>query len=153
MAKAKRTIDKEIKSKVDQHKIFSAKVTERLSDAFWVNRTFGRSLFNLHGANPFTFVITIVINPTITIKSVNVNGVNAKQEDFEIDNGNIICKIEALVSIFTFPLMIEAEGEEVDATTTFNMTCDGKKVFGKDQEITISTSGRGGYNNQEVSLP
>jgi hypothetical protein len=145
----KKQPDIEAKKKVSEHKRF----TSKLNADFVANMMAASGLLTgTDGPPPFTFVITIVVIPGITIKSINVNFVLAKQSDFETSGGKISCKVNAFVSTLTFLLKIDAEGES-GTSTTFNLTCDGNKVFDKDQDIIISSTGKGGYSNPDVPLP
>ena len=153
MAKAKKAIPKKLQIKITANRNHTKKIARHLSDTFLVNRLVGESYFlPAGGPDPFDFVVTILINRVITIKGINVNGVIAKAGDIKIKGGNIECNLKAYVSTYTFLLIIDAEGDNL-STTTFNLTCDGKKVFSSDQDIAISTTGRGGYSNPKVPLP
>ena len=150
---AKKKLSDDVKVKILKHRGFTTKIAKDFSNTFFVNRLIGKSLVsNVEGPDPFTFICTIEINASITITSINVNGVIAKESDFKLKDEKIICEIKAFVSTFTFLLIIDAEGEAL-ATTTFNITCDDSKVFDEDQEIVITKSGKGGYANPKVPLP
>ena len=149
----KKKLSDDFKDKILKHRGFTNKIAKDFSNTFFVNKLIGESLVsNVEGPDPFTFICTIEINTSITITSINVNGVIAKESDFKIKDEKIICEIKAFVSTFTFLLIIDAEGDAL-TTTTFNITCDGSKVFDEDQEIVITNSGRGGYSNPKVPLP
>lgn len=153
MAKSKRKPATGLRAKTAKHKAAATKLAKELSNTFLVNRLMGRSVAaGLDAFDPFVFVITIEVNPTITITGANVNGSIAGEDDFKKKDGKLVCKVEALVSTFTFLLIINAEGE-VGAGTTFNVTCDDAKVFEEDQEIVITPSGRGSFSNPKVPLP
>ncbi|WP_040006193.1 hypothetical protein [Fibrisoma limi] len=148
MAKKKQP-EEEARKKVSEHRKFTTKV----SKDFFVNSLLGSVLVaSADGPDPFTFVITIDIIPGLTIKSINVNGVMAKENDFKVSGSKITCEVKAFVSTFNFLLIIEAEGTS-NTSTTFNLTCDKKKVFDKDQEIVILSTGRGGFAKSNVPLP
>lgn len=141
------------KEKTLRHRTFTTKMAKEFSNTFMVNRLIGKPLMeNAGGPDPFAFAITIEIVAGINVKSINVNGVIAKDSDFKVKDGKIVCEVKAFVSTFTFLLMINAEGDPL-LKTTFNMTCDDKKVFDQDQDIIITDSGRGGYANSKVPLP
>ena len=149
MAQIKKQLSKEFKEKINKNKRLNA----ILSQDFFTNNLIGNSfIVNAASDDRFVFVLTIVINPDVTVKSVNVNGVIAAEDDFEVDDTSITCEVKAFVSTFTFLLIIEAEGK-VDAETTFNLTCDKVKVFSKDQKIVISLTKRGGFVDPKVPLP
>ncbi|MEJ7767551.1 MAG: hypothetical protein WKF89_07050 [Chitinophagaceae bacterium] len=154
MAKEKKPTKKKVKTKRLQLKsLFSKRKRQSPAGASTKKQTEVTGLESSQGGPPpFTFIITIVINPTMIIKSANLDGVIATKDNFKVAGENIICEIQAPVSTFTFLLIIEAEGD-ADTITTFNLTCDNKKVFGEDQVIRITSTGRGGYTNKEIPLP
>ncbi|WEK34520.1 MAG: hypothetical protein P0Y53_18695 [Candidatus Pseudobacter hemicellulosilyticus] len=147
--KAKHSV---LKSKSVSHKKAVTEINKMLTDAFWINRTLGNTMDQIAGVDPFVFVITIEVNPAITIVIVNVNGVRAKQEDFKVEDGKITCTVKAMVSTLDFLLIIEATGEP-ETETSFNLTCDGQKVFSSDKKIRITGTGKGSFSEQNVPLP
>jgi hypothetical protein len=152
MAKKKKIL-KEVRDKIISHRVFKTKVLKEINKTFLINNL-SNEAFTVSPAlpDPFEFVLTIEILPSITIKSVNVNFVMAKSDNFKVDGTKLICTVKSLVTTFTFLLIIDAEGEP-DDITTFNMTCDKAKVFDEDQEIVISGTKRGGFINTEIPLP
>ncbi len=124
-----------------------------INDNFLFNRLLSYDIANeALGVEPFTFVVTIKASDAITIRSIAVQGKRATEADIKIKDGNIIATIRSFVATATFVLSIEAEGARF-AETTFNLTCDGDKVFGTDQDIAILASRRGGYFNDAVKIP
>lgn len=153
MGKATKKISKNRKEKNPGNRHAVEKKKSDLPAAVSMNQTSGESLARgSDGPTAFTFVITIVINPAIIIKSVNLEGTIAREENFVVKDGNIICELKSAVSTFSFLLIIEAEGEP-DTMTTFNLTCNDKTVFDADRQIKITSTGRGGFIGKEVPLP
>lgn len=140
------------KEKSARHKKAIKSINKLLNDDFWINSALGNAVENLEGVDPFTFVITIDINPNIQIVEIAVNGTTAKKDNFKVADGKITCTLKAIVSTFNFLLNIKAEGEP-ENETTFNLTCDGEKVFSSDQKIRITATGKGAFFDQAVPLP
>ena len=141
-----------LKSKSDSHRKAVIEINKRLTDAFWINRTLGDTVVEIAEVDPFKFVFTFTLNPAITIVTVNVNGVTAKQEDFEVKEDKIVCTVKAMVSTLDFLLIIEATGEP-ESEISFNLTCDGEKVFSSDKDLRIEGTGKGLFSQQNVPLP
>lgn len=149
MAKTK---DK-LKAKAYQHRALSVGLAKDEANTFVKTDFIATKALDLAGApDPFTFEITMAIVEGITIKSVNIEGNIAQEDDFEIGDTNIVCTLDAFIGSFTFLLVIMAEGTS-GLETTFTMTCDDKAVFTKAQKIKILGTGRGGFANPDVKLP
>ena len=105
--------------------------------------------------NPFDFVIKIKKLDSLIVSRIDIQNATLFKEDLKDDPADPTTEVGKASSIVpggSFLLTIMASGDPFTATT-FNMTCDGKKVFDEDQEIKITSSGNGGYRNLAVPLP
>lgn len=101
---------------------------------------------------PFVFIVKIKKSNSITITEISIQGTNASESDLKVDGDYITATIRAFVATSSFLLSISANGTPF-SETTFNLTCDGLKVFPEDQKIKIESSNRGGYLNNSVKIP
>jgi hypothetical protein len=107
------------------------------------------------GANPYEFVIKIKKLTGLTVQRIDIQAGTIYDDDLTPDPTDATVDVGETSSAVpggTFILTIMAVGDAFTATT-FSLTCDGKKVFDEDQEIKITSSGRGGYRNIAVPLP
>ncbi len=107
------------------------------------------------GANPYEFVIKIKKLTGLTVQRIDIQAGTIYDDDLAPDPTDPtvdVGKTSSNVPGGTFIVTIMAVGDAFTATT-FSLTCDGKKVFDEDQEIKITSSGRGGYRNLAVPLP
>ncbi len=107
------------------------------------------------GGNPYEFIIKIKKLEGLIVQRIDIQNGTIYNDDLSVDPTDPtidLGKTSSIVPGATFLLTIIATGDSF-TSTTFNLTCDGKKVFEQDQEIKITGSGRGGYRNLAVPLP
>lgn len=103
----------------------------------------------------FNFEIKIKKLDGLIIQRIDIQNATLFKEDLTDDPADPAVEVGTAESIApgsTFLLTIMAAGDAFTATT-FNLTCDSKKVFEEDQEIKITSTGKGGYKNLAVPLP
>lgn len=109
----------------------------------------------IEAVKPYEFVIKIKKISNIIIRRIDIENATLYFDDLKddpVDPTFWLSKTSSKVLGSTFLLSVEATGDTF-TSTTFNLTCDDKKVFDTDQNIDIKSNGRGLYLNKQVALP